>query len=206
MLIHLSIPLRIVFIHWKKLGDSSSPLAITQKSLRILWQRPSMVSSSYTVRSNISPPIMLKFTCTVGLAPCDLAFIFQQLHLVISSFKHFDTPVVMFLASPSRDSRNSMKWSRINGPESWCIDSPDLIVSSHLTIPVMEVLVTPSRDRRSSEMELRSMVHVLGDPTVLIFSRSRISLFLRWRFLSLQVAIGEAPRWSSDQRSTFLVI
>jgi hypothetical protein len=40
------------------------------------------------------------------------------------------------------------------------------------------------------------MVHVLGDPTVLIFSRSRISLFLRWRFSSLQVAIGETPRWS----------
>ena len=26
-----------------------------------------MVSSNYTVRSKISPPIMLKFTCTVGL-------------------------------------------------------------------------------------------------------------------------------------------
>jgi hypothetical protein len=30
MLIHLSIPLRVVFLHWMKLGDSSSPLAITQ--------------------------------------------------------------------------------------------------------------------------------------------------------------------------------
>jgi hypothetical protein len=40
------------------------------------------------------------------------------------------------------------------------------------------------------------MVHILGDPMVLIFSRSHISLFLRWRFLSLQVAIGETPRWS----------
>jgi hypothetical protein len=30
MLIHLSIPLRVVFLHWTKLGDSSSPLAITQ--------------------------------------------------------------------------------------------------------------------------------------------------------------------------------
>ena len=60
----------------------------------------------------------------------------------------------------------------------------------------MGVLITPSRDRWSSEMELRSTVHVLGDPTVLIFSRSRISMFLRWRFSSLQVAIGETPRWS----------
>ena len=68
-------PLRIVFIHWKKLGDSSSPLAITHKSLRIFWQKPSMVSRSYTVKSNISPSIILKFTCTVGLAPWDLAFI-----------------------------------------------------------------------------------------------------------------------------------
>ena len=29
MLIHLSVPLRIVFIHWKKLGEPSTPLAIT---------------------------------------------------------------------------------------------------------------------------------------------------------------------------------
>jgi hypothetical protein len=29
--------LRIVFLHWTKLGESSSPLAITLKSLRILW-------------------------------------------------------------------------------------------------------------------------------------------------------------------------
>jgi hypothetical protein len=83
ILIHLSIPLRIIFLHWTKLGDSSSPLAITQRSLRILWQRPSMVSSSYTMRSNISPLIMLKFTCTVGLAPCNLAFISAFRHLAI---------------------------------------------------------------------------------------------------------------------------
>ena len=75
MLIHLSIPLRIIFLHSTKLVDSSSPLAITQRSLRILWQRLSMVYRSYTARSNISPLIVLKFTCTVGLAPCDLAFI-----------------------------------------------------------------------------------------------------------------------------------
>jgi hypothetical protein len=40
------------------------------------------------------------------------------------------------------------------------------------------------------------MVHDLDESTVQIFSRSRISLFLSWRFSSLQVAIGEAPRWS----------
>jgi hypothetical protein len=80
MLIHLSIPLRVVFLYWMKLGDSSAPLAITQKSLRIFWQKPSMVSSSYTVKRNISPPIILRFTCTIGLAPWDLA--------LISSFRH----------------------------------------------------------------------------------------------------------------------
>jgi hypothetical protein len=54
--------------------------------------------------------------------------------------------VVMFLASPSRDSRNSEMESD-NSPKSWCIDGPDVIVSSHLTIPVMEVLITPSHNR-----------------------------------------------------------
>ena len=49
--------LRIVFLHWTKLGDSSSPLAITQRSLRILWQTRSMVSGSFTVSCISSPPI-----------------------------------------------------------------------------------------------------------------------------------------------------
>ena len=52
----------------------------------------------------------------------------------------------------------------------WCIDGQDLIVLSHLAISSLEFLVTPSRDRRDSEMELRSMVLVLGDLMVLIFS------------------------------------
>ena len=34
-----------------------------------------MVSSSYTVRSKISPPIMIKFTCTIGLALKDIVMI-----------------------------------------------------------------------------------------------------------------------------------
>jgi hypothetical protein len=122
------------------------------------------------------------------------AFI-QQLHLVISCF---GTSALLWLCFLPLQVviHKTLKWSRINGPESWCIDDPNLIVSSHLAIPVMEGLFTPSRDRRSFEMEFKSTVHVLGDPTVLIFSRSHISLFLRWRFSSLQVAIGETPRWS----------
>jgi hypothetical protein len=28
----------------------------------------------------------------------------------------------------------------INGPESWCIDGPDLFVNSHLAVPVMKGL------------------------------------------------------------------
>jgi hypothetical protein len=41
--------------HWKIPRDSSAPLAITQKSLRVLWQKPSVVSSSYTV--NLQRPL-----------------------------------------------------------------------------------------------------------------------------------------------------
>jgi hypothetical protein len=67
MLIHLSIPLRVVFLHSTKFGDSSSPLVITQRSLRILWQTPSMVSSSFTVSFISSPLIVLMFTSIVGL-------------------------------------------------------------------------------------------------------------------------------------------
>jgi hypothetical protein len=41
--------------HWQIPRDSSAPLAITQKSLRVLWQKPSVVSSSYTV--NLQRPL-----------------------------------------------------------------------------------------------------------------------------------------------------
>jgi hypothetical protein len=60
--------------------DSSPPLSITPKCLRVLWQKPSVVSGSYTVSCYSSPPILFKFTCTIGLAPWDLAF--------ISAFQH----------------------------------------------------------------------------------------------------------------------
>jgi hypothetical protein len=40
------------------------------------------------------------------------------------------------------------------------------------------------------------MVHDLDESTVQIFLRSRISLFLSWRFSSLQFVIAEALRWS----------
>ena len=48
---------------------------------KLLWQKPSMVSSSYTVRSNINPPIMLKFTCTVGLTLKDI-FVIYVFHII----------------------------------------------------------------------------------------------------------------------------
>jgi hypothetical protein len=41
----------------------------------ILWQKPSFVSSSYTVKCNSSPPILFKFICTVELTSLNLAFI-----------------------------------------------------------------------------------------------------------------------------------
>jgi hypothetical protein len=41
----------------------------------ILWQKPSFVSSSYTVRCNSSPPIFSKFICTIELTSLNLAFI-----------------------------------------------------------------------------------------------------------------------------------
>ena len=136
------------------------------------------------MKRNIIPPIILKFTYTVGLTLKGIVVIY---------------PFCTFAAN---------LWSSstlIDGSWSWWINGPDLIVISHLVVPSMEILVTPSRDRRSSEMKLRSTVHVLGNPTVMIFSQSRISRFLWWRFSSLQVAIGEAPRWSSDQRSRLLM-
>jgi hypothetical protein len=46
--------------------DSSSPLSITPKCLRVLWQKPSVVSGSYTVTCNSSPSIMLRSTCIIG--------------------------------------------------------------------------------------------------------------------------------------------
>jgi hypothetical protein len=56
-----------------------------------------------------------------------------------------------------------------------------------------------------------STVHDLGESTVLISSWSRISLFLRWRFSSLQVTIGETLRstvhifWCIDGQDHFMI-
>ena len=57
--------------------DSSPPLSITLKCLRVLWQKPSVVSGSYTVMWNSSPLIWFNFICTVG-----------WLSLVLHSFRH----------------------------------------------------------------------------------------------------------------------
>ena len=52
--------------HWKIPRDSSSSLAITLKYLWFLWQKPSVVSSSYTVNLLILIPLApftFRFTC-----------------------------------------------------------------------------------------------------------------------------------------------
>jgi hypothetical protein len=69
------------------------------------------------------------------------------------------------------------RWSWINGPESWCIDGPDLFVNSHLTVPVMKGLITPSHDSRDSEMELHQRPRSKIDLTTVIESPYRISRF-----------------------------
>jgi len=61
--------------YWQIPRDSSTSMSIMPKCLRVLFLKQSVVSSSYTGRSNISPPIMPKFTCIIGLAPWDLVFI-----------------------------------------------------------------------------------------------------------------------------------
>jgi len=115
MLIHLSIPLKIILLHWKKLRDSSSPLAITQRSLWILWQRPSMVSSSYTVMCYSSPSILFKFTCTVGLIPRDLAFISAfWLSTVWNSCDHVSWH------SQLRSSKRSLVSLALSSISRWC--------------------------------------------------------------------------------------
>jgi hypothetical protein len=81
--------LRIVFLHWTKLGDSSSPLAITQRSLRILWQTPSMVSGSFTVSCISSPPISFSFIHIQNSQPHTVCLIFFYTHLHGGSTSHF---------------------------------------------------------------------------------------------------------------------
>jgi hypothetical protein len=63
--------------------DSSPPLSVILKCLRVLWQKPSVVSGSYTVSCYNSPPILFKFTYTVGLIPWDLSFILAFRHSTI---------------------------------------------------------------------------------------------------------------------------
>ena len=83
--------------------DSSPPLSIIPKCLRVLWQKPSVVSGSYTVSCYISPPILFKFTCTVGFTPWDLSFIFSFRH---SSIQHSCDHVS--LHSQSRSPKRSL--------------------------------------------------------------------------------------------------
>jgi hypothetical protein len=76
MLFQLSIAsMNSLFSYWKIPCDPSVPMEITQKSLRVLWQKPSVVSSSYTEKCYSSPPIFFSFICTVGLTSLNLAFI-----------------------------------------------------------------------------------------------------------------------------------
>jgi hypothetical protein len=66
---------------------SSSHWKIFPETLQsLLWQKPSMVSSSYTMRSKISPPIMLKFTCTVGLTLKGIVVIYPFRTFAIQRF------------------------------------------------------------------------------------------------------------------------
>jgi hypothetical protein len=83
--------------------DSSPPLSIIPKCLRVLWQKRSVVSGSYTVSCYSSPPILFKFTCTIGLIPRDLAFISAfQLSAVRHSCDHVSRH------SQSRSSKRSL--------------------------------------------------------------------------------------------------
>jgi hypothetical protein len=70
-----------LFSYWQIPYDPSVPLEITQKSLRVLWQKPSVVSSSYTEKCYSGPPIFFSFIYTVGLTSLNLAFILTFLSL-----------------------------------------------------------------------------------------------------------------------------
>jgi hypothetical protein len=71
---------------------------------------------------------------------------------------------------------------------------------------VVMFLASPSRDSRNSDMESDQRSRSQLDLMAAIKSQFHISRFWWLCFLPLQVTIGEAPRWSSDQWSTFLVI
>jgi hypothetical protein len=65
MLIHLSVPLRIFFILWKKLGDSSDPLAIQPMCLSSLGVMLRFLFSLWKLRLFVFS-IIVKVTLSIS--------------------------------------------------------------------------------------------------------------------------------------------
>lgn len=119
----------------------------------------------------------------------------------LRSYRDFDDLLVMFLASPSHDSRNSEmesdQWSRSH------LDLMDAIkswfrISRFRWLCFLPLQVAIGETLKWS-LDQWSRSHL--DLTVAIKSWFHISWFQWLCFLPLQVLIGETLQWSSDQRS-----
>ena len=183
MLIHLSIPLRIIFLHWAKLRDSSSPLVITLKCLRVLWQKPSVVSGSYIVSSYNSPPIFVHIHLHhwIGFMRSCIHFGISVAKLSTSSF-YLHLPSMWSMAMTMRlcikwfcdfsfrefqhyASLTPSQWNFYRLPHVLWFDGPDLILIQRL--------------RLNSDFAYRDFFILVA-----LFS------------LPLHVAIRETPIWS----------